>query len=107
MAEGARLESVYTLTGIGGSNPSLSAIPHSKGLKAVKSAAAVSLVFPCRVGNLPEQRLLPRTHIKVSLYAREHGAFRYHQVPDRKRPIYPPETTYVVRYGSTWETPER
>ena len=25
MAEGARLESVYTLTGIGGSNPSLSA----------------------------------------------------------------------------------
>ena len=26
MAEGARLESVYTLTGIGGSNPSLSAI---------------------------------------------------------------------------------
>ena len=27
VAEGARLESVYTLTGIGGSNPSLSAIP--------------------------------------------------------------------------------
>ena len=26
VAEGARLESVYTLTGIGGSNPSLSAI---------------------------------------------------------------------------------
>ena len=26
MAEGARLESVYTFTGIGGSNPSLSAI---------------------------------------------------------------------------------
>ena len=27
MAEGARLESVYTLTGIVGSNPTLSAIP--------------------------------------------------------------------------------
>jgi hypothetical protein len=26
VAEGARLESVYTFTGIGGSNPSLSAI---------------------------------------------------------------------------------
>ena len=29
VAEGARLESVYTLTGIGGSNPSLSAIIRS------------------------------------------------------------------------------
>jgi hypothetical protein len=28
VAEGARLESVYTFTGIGGSNPSLSAILH-------------------------------------------------------------------------------
>jgi hypothetical protein len=28
VAEGARLESVYTLTGIGGSNPSLSARSH-------------------------------------------------------------------------------
>jgi hypothetical protein len=34
VAEGARLESVYTLTGIGGSNPSLSAmlcLPQYKG----------------------------------------------------------------------------
>jgi hypothetical protein len=29
VAEGARLESVYTLTGIGGSNPSLSARFHA------------------------------------------------------------------------------
>jgi hypothetical protein len=29
VAEGARLESVYTFTGIGGSNPSLSAITFS------------------------------------------------------------------------------
>ena len=100
MAEGARLESVYTLTGIGGSNPSLSAIPHSKGLKAVKSAAAVSLVFPCRAGNLPEQRLLPRTHVKVSLYAREHGAFRYHQIgKDRSNHQRPPTSFVTVRLG--------
>lgn len=43
-------------------------------------------------------------HIKVSLYVREHGTRRYNKVPDRNRPNYPPTTTYVLRYGSTWET---
>jgi hypothetical protein len=33
VAEGARLESVYTFTGIGGSNPSLSAIILSQNVK--------------------------------------------------------------------------
>src|SRR5690349_17836713 len=43
-------------------------------------------------------------HIKVSLYVRKHGTRRYNKVPDRNRPIFPPKTTYVLRYGSTWET---
>ena len=43
-------------------------------------------------------------HIKVSLYVREHGTRAYNKVPDRNKPIYPPNTTYVLRYGSTWET---
>jgi hypothetical protein len=40
--------------------------------------------------------------IKVSLYVRERGTRAYNKVPDRNRPIYPPNTTYVLRYGSTW-----
>ena len=43
-------------------------------------------------------------HIKVSLYVREHGTRAYNKVPDRNKPNYPPNTTYVLRYGSTWET---
>lgn len=43
-------------------------------------------------------------HIKVSLYVREHGTRAYNKVPDRNRPNYSPNTTYVLRYGSTWET---
>jgi integrase/recombinase XerD len=42
--------------------------------------------------------------IKVSLYVREHGTRAYNKVPDKNRPNYPPKTTYVLRYGSTWET---
>jgi hypothetical protein len=42
--------------------------------------------------------------IKVSLYVREHGTRAYKKVPDRNKPVYPPNTTYVLRYGSTWET---
>ncbi len=41
--------------------------------------------------------------IKVSLYVREHGTRAYSKVPDKNRPNYPPNTTYVLRYGSTWE----
>jgi hypothetical protein len=40
VAEGARLESVYTFTGIGGSNPSLSAIPRTE--KASSSIGEIS-----------------------------------------------------------------
>ena len=48
MAEGARLESVYTLTGIGGSNPSLSAIICAAGPKELLSILRAELpeVFP-------------------------------------------------------------
>ncbi len=45
MAEGARLESVYTFTGIGGSNPSLSAIIRV-GLKRVDFASTSSKGVP-------------------------------------------------------------
>jgi hypothetical protein len=47
-------------------------------------------------------RLLPLKHIKVSLYVREHGTRRYK--PVKRNTSYPPDTTYVLRYGSTWET---
>jgi integrase/recombinase XerD len=43
-------------------------------------------------------------HIKVSLYVRERGTRRYNKVPDRNKPYYPSNTTYVLRYGLTWET---
>ena len=43
-------------------------------------------------------------HTKVSLYVREHGTRRYNKIPDRNRPNYPSTTSYVLRYGSTWET---
>jgi integrase/recombinase XerD len=42
--------------------------------------------------------------IKVSLYVRQHGTRRYTKVPKRNVPIYPPNTTFVLRYRSTWET---
>jgi hypothetical protein len=57
VAEGARLESVYTLTGIGGSNPSLSASPFFLPLKdqvkglSIKCGALI-LVLPMRRGSL-------------------------------------------------------
>lgn len=41
--------------------------------------------------------------IKVSLYTRESGSRRYQKVPKRGRD-YPSTTTFVLRYGSTWET---
>jgi len=41
-------------------------------------------------------------HIKVSLYVREHGTRRYK--PVKRNTSYPVDTTYVLRYGSTWET---
>jgi len=41
---------------------------------------------------------------KVSLYVREHGTRQYIKVPKRNVPIYPPNTTFVLRYRSTWET---
>ena len=43
-------------------------------------------------------------HIKVSLYVRESGTRRYIKVPHRNKPDYPSTTTFVLRYGSTWET---
>jgi len=42
--------------------------------------------------------------IKVRLYVREHGTRQYIKVPKRNVPIYPPNTTFVLRYRSTWET---
>jgi hypothetical protein len=41
-------------------------------------------------------------HIKVSLYVREHGTRRYK--PAKRNKSYSADTTYVLRYGSTWET---
>jgi integrase/recombinase XerD len=41
--------------------------------------------------------------VKVSLYTRESGSRRYQKVPKRGRD-YPSTTTFVLRYGSTWET---
>jgi hypothetical protein len=41
-------------------------------------------------------------HIKVSLYVREHGTRRYKTV--KRNANYPAGATYVLRYGSTWET---
>ena len=46
MAEGARLESVYTFTGIGGSNPSLSAIIGAKEFSARTAQAGVGAERP-------------------------------------------------------------
>jgi integrase len=43
-------------------------------------------------------------HIKVSLYTREPITRRYKLVPQRNKPDYPSTTTFVLRYGSTWET---
>ncbi len=43
-------------------------------------------------------------HTTVSLYVRESGTRKYKKVPERKRPDYPSTTTFVLRYGSTWET---
>ena len=45
MAEGARLESVFRGNSNVGSNPTLSASIHSKGLKEAKSAATFSATF--------------------------------------------------------------
>jgi integrase len=42
--------------------------------------------------------------IKVSLYTREPITRRYRLVPQRNKPDYPSTTTFVLRYGSTWET---
>jgi len=41
-------------------------------------------------------------HIKVSLYTRESGSRRYVKV--KRGRDYPSTTTWVLRYGSTWET---
>ena len=43
-------------------------------------------------------------HIRVSLYTREPITRRYKLVPQRNKPDYPSTTTFVLRYGSTWET---
>ena len=52
MAEGARLESVYTFTGIGGSNPSLSA-----SILAKTDVEAIShLVAPAVIGDAVAQK---------------------------------------------------
>jgi hypothetical protein len=104
VAEGARLESVYTFTGIGGSNPSLSAIFHSKGLKASKSAATVSatlsLILPARSVLARSEAFTDETHQGQPV--REHGTRRYK--PAKRNTSYPADTTYVLRYSSTWET---
>lgn len=42
--------------------------------------------------------------IKVSLYTREPITRRYKLVPKRNKPDYPSSTTFVLRYGSSWET---
>ena len=41
-------------------------------------------------------------HIEVSLYTRESGSRRYVKV--KRGRDYPSTTTWVLRYGSTWET---
>ena len=46
MAEGARLESVYTFTGIGGSNPSLSAIFKPRLIPKPQSTKPLPTVAP-------------------------------------------------------------
>ena len=40
--------------------------------------------------------------IKVSLYEREPISRRYRKL--KKNKDYPSTTTFVLRYGSTWET---
>ena len=45
MAEGARLESVYTFTGIGGSNPSLSASSLSTIIQSVATKGGCQILI--------------------------------------------------------------
>ena len=70
MAEGARLESVYTGNRIVGSNPTLSAIHHSSSAARVQSSASArtrSVHSPCSLcarskHRTRSQRLLATTH---------------------------------------------
>ena len=62
MAEGARLESVYTFTGIGGSNPSLSAIQ-----SGLQRNSAASFRKSCKIAAIPQLLLSNRTGESVPL----------------------------------------
>jgi hypothetical protein len=74
VAEGARLESVFTRKGNVGSNPTLSAIFHSKRLRRLKRPAmdSATVEFPIRQTSSVLSRKGCR--IKVRLYVREHSS---------------------------------
>jgi hypothetical protein len=69
VAEGARLESVYTFTGIGGSNPSLSA-----SIQAMADGEATRK--PGRTSNRQPLLKEPANHFSKSAFHRTHASWR-------------------------------
>jgi hypothetical protein len=80
VAEGARLESVYTFTGIGGSNPSLSARLYARADAVVQAGKCASIRCPCH-------RRLPKPVRLETLPC--------HRLPARFPPTERPRTTYL------------
>ena len=69
MAEGARLESVYTFTGIGGSNPSLSASSSEIRQIREKSQIPSRLCYPASLlSKIQQTRVLANMNRTVKLY---------------------------------------
>jgi integrase/recombinase XerD len=104
VAEGARLESVFTRKGNVGSNPTLSASIHSKGLKGVRPSGyrfgyvlTGSIIAILDVFSVLSRKDIP---MKVSLNVREHVTRKYRKAKSTE----PAGTIYVLRYGGTWET---
>jgi hypothetical protein len=88
VAEGARLESVYTFTGIGGSNPSLSASSSETRQMREKSQIARKLCYSALLLSKTQQtRVLKRMNRTVKLYRsvkRPSGAWGVQPVPDNQ-----------------------
>ena len=106
MAEGARLESVYTFTGIGGSNPSLSASSSETRQMREKSQIASKLCYSALLLSKTQQtRVLKRMNRTVKLYRsvkRPSGAWGVQPVPDNQLrtlvDLHKSERNYYLAY---------
>jgi hypothetical protein len=88
VAEGARLESVYTFTGIGGSNPSLSASSSETRQIRAKTQIAIRLCYSASLlSKIQQTRVLAKMNRTVKLYRsvkRPSGDWGTKPVPDKQ-----------------------